>query len=47
MVISPKLKRIEDSISSDMWYLPHLSVIDFDIYELISYLRIIFPSKMD
>ena len=28
------------------YYLGYLSIIDFDIYELIHYLRILFPSKV-
>lgn len=42
----PKLKVIEDSLALGRWCLPSLSVMDFDIYEFVNYLRIIFPSKI-
>lgn len=46
-VICPKVKHIEQGIDLNNWYLGSLTVIDFDIEELVGYLRILYPSKID
>lgn len=46
-IISPKVKHIEEVLTEDSWYLSELSVIDFDLFEFVSYLKLLFPSKIE
>jgi hypothetical protein len=33
-------------LKPDSWFLGYLTVVDFDLHEVVSYIKIIFPSKI-
>jgi len=42
--VYPRIRKIEEAISKEGWFLGYLSIIDFSIYELIRYMDNIFEN---
>lgn len=45
-VVSSKLQKYEDFASQENWFLGYLTIIDFSIYELINYMDMLFPGRV-
>ena len=44
--VYPRIRKIEEAISPEGWFLGYLSIVDFSIYELIRYMDNIFEKEI-
>ena len=40
------LRPLEDSLRPNCWFLDYLTLVDFDIYEVMGFVKMLFPKKV-
>lgn len=43
----PRLQKYEQFVRGEEWFLNYLTIIDFSIYELLRYMKMLFPNKVE